>query len=246
MNAMIFAAGLGTRLRPLTDTMPKALVPVAGRPLLDHVMGRLVDAGFSDIAVNVHHMPDMIVDYLSSVSRPGVNITVSDERETLLDTGGALKKAFPLFSDGSHILIHNVDILSNVDLGAFYRRSLPYDAALLVSDRKTSRYLLFDDDLRLVGWTNTATGAVRRPYADLDTARCRRLAFAGIHSVSRRLCLTMQSWSDRFPIIDFYLSQCNTMDIRGLTVDNLRLMDVGKLDTLAEAEHFLETINKQP
>lgn len=161
-QAMIFAAGLGTRLKPLTDTMPKALVPVGGQPLLYHVVMRLKEAGFERIVVNVHHFADQIIDYLKVNENFGLDIRISDEREQLLETGGGIKKAMPLFDPNSPILIHNVDILSNLDL-----RRLPMDAPLLVvSQRQTKRYLLFDDDMRLQGWTNIETGELKGPVAD--------------------------------------------------------------------------------
>ena len=142
MQAMIFAAGLGTRLKPLTDTMPKALVRVAGAPLLEHVIRRLIDAGCSRMVVNVHHFANQITDYLDAHNY-GVHIYVSDETEQLLDTGGGIKRAASLFDQYQPVLIHNVDILSNVDLAAFYRHALETkaDALLLVSRRVTQRLL---------------------------------------------------------------------------------------------------------
>ena len=164
-QAMIFAAGLGTRLRPLTDTMPKALVPVGGKPLLAHVIERLQTAGYERLVINVHHFADQIEQYLRAHQNFGLDIAVSDEREQLLDTGGGLKKAATLFDDDEPILIHNVDILDNVDYEWLRRQHLPdEDAVLLVSRRKTKRYLLFDNAMRLMGWTNTETGEVRSPY----------------------------------------------------------------------------------
>ena len=161
---MIFAAGLGTRLKPLTDTMPKALVPVAGQPLLWHVIQKLKSAGYERIVVNVHHFAQQIIDYLQANNNFGLDIRISDETSGLLETGGGIRKALPLFDQDSPILIHNVDILSNVDLTA-----LPTNAPLLVvSQRQTKRYLLFDDDLRLQGWTNIETGEKKGPVADVQ------------------------------------------------------------------------------
>ena len=139
MRAMLFAAGKGTRLRPITDQIPKALVPVAGKPLLAIVIERLRNAGVREIVINIHHFGEQILDYLSN-NDFGVNISVSDERESLLDTGGGLKKAVPLFSSSNEpILLHNVDILSNADIASFYEKSSKQTATLLVSSRKTSR-----------------------------------------------------------------------------------------------------------
>lgn len=239
MKAMIFAAGLGTRLRPLTDHMPKALVRVGNATLLDRTIERLIGAGATDIVVNVHHFADQIVRHLAA-HRYAARVSISDESACLLNTGGGLRHAAPLFGDGEeNILIHNVDILHNADLRAFAATAEGHDATLLVSDRTTTRYLLFADDGRLVGWTNVQTGEVRSPFPDLDPARCRRLAFSGIHSMSPRLLRRMEAWPEAFPIMDFYLDVCRDADIRAAVCPGLRLLDVGKTDSLAVAERFL-------
>ena len=262
---MIFAAGLGTRLKPLTDTMPKALVSVGGEPLLRRVIHNLSVAGVDLIVVNVHHFAQQIIDYLKENDNFGLDIRISDESAGLLETGGGIKHAAPLFAPDAPILIHNVDILSNVDLRRFYQRAggllkkgdltdaldasveatadAP-DALLLVSQRKTQRYLLFDDTMRLVGWTNIATGEVKSPYPDLDPKACRMYAFAGIHALSPRMLPLMSQFPDRFSIIDFYLQTCATHRIEGFAKDDLQLMDIGKLDTLAQAEEFLLKVKK--
>ena len=236
--AMIFAAGLGTRLRPLTDTMPKALVPVAGAPLLAHVIRRLKRAGYDRLVVNVHHFPEQIRQYLS-VHDFGVHIDISDESGLLLETGGAVRHARPLLEGADRFLVHNVDIISDLDLAWFERQWRPEAlATLLVSERKTSRYLLFDDDLRLVGWTNVSTGEVRSPYPSLDVSACRRLAFAGIHGMSSKILDVMEDFPERFPIMDFYLQVCDRHPIYAALPEQLRLVDVGKFDSLAEAERL--------
>ncbi len=240
MQAMVFAAGLGTRLKPLTDRMPKALVEVAGKPLLWHVLKRLEQAGASRVVVNVHHFAGQIISYLKEHSF-ALDLHVSDESSLLLDTGGGLKKASALFQTDRPVLIHNVDILSNVDLTGFYQKA-EGKTALLVSSRPSSRQLLFDVDMRLVGWTNLLTGEVKSPYPDLDPDQCRRYAFSGIHAFSPTLFPYMQSWPDRFGIIDFYLSVCHQVEIKGVVKEDLRLMDVGKLDTLKAAEEFLHSL----
>ena len=256
MQAMIFAAGLGTRLKPLTDTMPKAMVRVGGEPLIKRVIHNLAAAGVDRIVVNVHHFASQITDYLAANGNFGLDIRISDETDALLDTGGGIRAAAPLFDPSAPILIHNVDILSNVDLKRFYGMARASeetaaadgvgaaDAVLLVSWRKTKRYLLFDDDMRLVGWTNIETGEVKSPYPDTDPAKCRMYAFAGIHAMSPRMLALMDSWPDRFGIIDFYLKVCATHCIRGYAKDDLMLMDIGKLDTLAQAEEFILKVKK--
>ncbi len=237
-QAMIFAAGLGTRLKPLTDTMPKALVRVGGQPLIWHVIQKLKGAGYERIVVNVHHFANQIVAYLEENHNFGLDIRISDETSALLETGGGIKKALPLFDPAEPILIHNVDILSNLDLEA-----LPMDAPLLVvSQRQTKRYLMFDDEMRLHGWTNIETGQVKGNLSTLNSqlSTLRKLAFSGIHVFHPSLVPLLDEWPDKFPIMDFYLKACGTHLIRGYEAKDLRLMDVGKLDTLDQAEAFID------
>ena len=165
MKAMIFAAGLGTRLRPLTDHMPKALVPVAGKPMLERVILRLKEAGFNEIMVNIHHFGEQIIDFLRAHDNFGTEIHISDERGMLLDTGGGIKKARPFLDGQEPFLVHNADILTDIDLAGLYRHHLESDAesTLLVSERKTSRYLLFDDDYHLHKGAHTRLSAARIP-----------------------------------------------------------------------------------
>ena len=246
MKAMLFAAGMGTRLKPITDHLPKALVEVGGKPLLDIILRKLQKSGVTDVTINVHHFAQKIIDYIHSHPYDGVKISISDETGELLETGGALKKAAPLLTaiDGDEpILIHNVDILSNVDLKEFYDAGATADAMLLVSQRKTQRYLLFDKEMRMKGWTNIATGEVRSPYYDLKIEDCQMYAFSGIHTVSPRLLKLMDSYPDKFPIMDFYIKECKNLSIVGMKKDDLRLLDVGKQDSIIEAEKFLNEIN---
>jgi NDP-sugar pyrophosphorylase family protein len=169
-----------------------------------------------------------------------LRILFSDEREKLLETGGGIKHAAPLLRDAQDgFLIHNVDILSNVDLAAFKEAGKGRAATLLVSERETQRYLLFDDDMRLVGWTNVATGEVRSPYENLNPKHYHKYAFAGIHYMNPSLFRYFDEFPDKFGIIDFYLQVCKLEPIYGYIQPDLRLMDVGKLDTLAEAEAFV-------
>ena len=240
-QAMIFAAGLGTRLKPLTDTMPKALVRVGGEPLLWHVIMKLKAAGFERIVVNVHHFARQIVDYLEANHNFCLDIHISDETSGLLETGGGIKKALPLFDPESPILIHNVDILSNVDLQAFYdeAEASAVDALLLVSQRKTKRYLLFDDEYILDGWTNIETGEIKSPYPSLELSELKMLAFSGIHVLSPSVFPLFNGMPDRFGIIDFYLKHCHQRAFIGCSQQDLRLLDVGKLDSLEAAESFL-------
>ena len=261
MKAMIFAAGLGTRLKPLTDTLPKALVPVCGKPLIEHVCRKLARAGISEAVVNVHHFAGQVEDWLAGQDwintsqadcRPGdMLVQVSDERSRLLETGGAVLHARRYLEGCGAFLIHNVDILSDLDIEWFASQVRPDAmATLLVSPRKSSRQLLFDPQtMRLVGWHNLQTGQVRSPYSDLDPSECVSLAFSGIHIMSDSVFDALEEYAvthgmrltdepARFPVMDFYLWACARYEINGVCADELELIDVGKLDTLDLAEKF--------
>lgn len=237
MKAMIFAAGLGTRLRPLTDRMPKALVPVGGVPMLQRVIEKLKSAGFSEFVVNVHHFAPMIEDFLAGSGNLGVHIDISRETSEPLETGGGIKKA-EAFLRGGRFLVHNVDILSDLDLGWFLSRdSEDALATLLVTDSEDAdRFLLFDDGMRLAGWTNVRTGEVKSPYPDFDPSSCRRLSFCGIHILSPEVFGIMREWPVKFSIIDFYLAAAATHCIRGVYAPGLKLIDIGSPQKLAEAD----------
>lgn len=237
---MIFAAGLGTRLKPLTDHMPKALVPVAGKPMLEHVIEKLKAAGFDEIVINVHHFANQIIDFLKEKNNFGITIHISDETDFLLDTGGGIKKAAPYFDEP--FLIHNVDILSNTDLKALYNYHLQSgnDATLLVSPRQTTRYLLFNSDRRLCGWINKDTlqtkpeGFIYQPNVQKE------YAFSGIHIISPGLFKYMdEKWNGKFSIMDFYLQLCQEALIGGYAKEDLQLIDIGKPETLAKAEEYI-------
>ena len=242
---MIFAAGLGTRLKPLTDHMPKALVPVAGKPMLEHVIRKLIASGCDEIVINVHHFADQIIDFVKANNNFGITIHISDETDMLLDTGGGIKKASSFFNEP--FLIHNVDILSNVDLKSLYEYHLTSgnDATLLVSPRKTVRYLLFDEGNQLCGWVNKDTlqtkpeGFVYQPEVQKE------YAFSGIHIVSPSLFNYMgENWTGKFPIMDFYLQTCQEAQLGGYAKEDLQLIDIGKPETLAVAEDFIRAATR--
>ena len=251
MNIFILAAGLGTRLKPLTDTMPKAMVVVAGKPLLQHQIDKF--KRLSDdlhIVINVHHFADMIIDFLRENNNFGIDIRISDERDLLLETGGGLRKALPLFPNEDPILIHNVDIFSNVDLMTFYSlasQQTDVVATLLVGNREedTGRYLITTEDRMLAGWTNVNTQEVKGPIKEnyssqkSDKTSDTLVNFTGIHVVNPSLINPlMKSWNERFSIIDFYLDVCEKNKILCLVNPELHLIDVGKLSTLQDAEAF--------
>lgn len=245
MKAMIFAAGLGTRLKPLTDHMPKALVPVAGRPMLEHVILKLKAAGFNELVINIHHFGEQILDFLRANQNFGLTIHISDERDCLLDTGGGIRKAEPFFRGNEPFLVHNVDILSDTDLKALYEyhRQSGNDATLLASRRKTIRYLLFDDEKRLCGWINKDALQTKPEGFAYNPEHHHEYAFSGIHVISPSLFHYMdEQWTGKFSIMDFYLQTCHEARIGGRLTDTLRLIDIGKPETLTQAEEFLASL----
>ena len=246
VHGLIFAAGLGTRLKPLTDRMPKALVPLAGKPLLQWQVEKLRDAGITDIIVNVHHFPDMIIDTIRANQGWNCNIAVSDEREMLLDTGGGLKKVRGerLKVKGEPILACNVDILSNIDLRALisaYERTGV--SQLVVSKRETQRYLCFDEKDRLCGWTNIKTGEVRPNNGTWKIEDAQLLAFSGMQILSPDVLAMLDTMKeDKFCLIDFYLSICGKAELKAFVPNDYRMMDVGKIDQIEEAEIFAKSL----
>lgn len=238
MEALLLSAGLGTRLRPLTNDRPKALVEVDGTTLLELNLRHLIQVGAKRIVVNVHHFADQIVDFIGQ-RKWEAEILISDERELLLDTGGGLKRAEHLFSGNEPILIHNVDILSHIPLQrlvAQHTGSMSV-ATLAVSHRKTSRYLLFDDENQLVGWENTSAG--EQKWVSTPKERYNQLAFSGIAVVSPEIFKMLPSAEQPYPIIPEYLRIANDHTISCLQHDPTQWIDVGKLDTLPIAAKFL-------
>lgn len=245
MKAMIFAAGLGTRLKPLTDHMPKALVPVAGKPMLEHVICKLKDNGFTEIVINIHHFGEQIIDFLKANQNFGITIHISDERDELLDTGGGIKKASCFFQGNEPFLIHNVDILSDTNLKELYDFHLNSgnDATLLASKRNTIRYLLFDSTNRLCGWINKDSLQTKPDGFVYNPHLYQEYAFSGIHVVSPSLYQYMnKEWQGKFSIMDFYLKTCQQAQLGGYLKEELQLIDIGKPQTLVKATDFLEQI----
>lgn len=255
MQAMIFAAGLGTRLKPLTDQMPKALVPIQGKPLLEHLLLKLQTQGFDKVVINVHHMAEQIIDFLENHHFEDMEIFISDESGELLETGGGIRKAWRLFDESRPVLIHNVDIISNMDLAMIYNHhcKMKNDATLVVSSRDTFRYFLFNEEGFLRAWINEKTGQTKpagvfkNPSEEPSGIRTsktdlRKLAFAGIHVISGSLIKAMNSYPDKFPITDFYLDQLNDFRIGSYVPEHLRMMDVGKIDQLPLAEEFFSSL----
>jgi len=245
MKAMIFAAGLGTRLRPLTDSMPKALVNVGGIPMLQRVIMNLKNAGCFHIIVNVHHFPDMIIDFLASHKNFGIEITVSDERCKLLDTGGGIVKAASWLDGDEPFIVHNADILTDLDLRKIYDAHCDSlaDATMLVSSRNTSRYLLFDNNMRMNGWINDSTGEVKP--TETNAADFKKYAFNGIHVISPSALHELASFrkkGETFSIMDFYIGSCRRLNLSGfIPAAHYSWFDIGKPASLAAAEAHLTT-----
>jgi NDP-sugar pyrophosphorylase family protein len=241
MKAMILAAGLGTRLRPLTDDRPKALVEIAGRTMLEITLNRVRDFGIQKVIVNAHHFADRIVQYLQAHDDFGMRIEVSRE-DVLLDTGGGLKKAAPFFLEGGGpepFLLHNVDVLSTIDLGEMLRAHEEQDAVatLAVQARETSRYLLFDEQLQLCGRRAGREGA---PELVRRVQPVEALAFCGIHLISRRF-LRMMTEEGVFSILTPYLRlAAQGGKLVGYRADAYYWRDLGTPDQVRHAERDLK------
>lgn len=232
---MIFAAGEGTRLRPLTLTRPKALVEVAGKPMLARVLEAVRAAGISKVVVNVHYLADQIIDYLAA-NDFGLEIAIADERRRLLDTGGGLLAARKLLGDDEPILLHNADILTDLDLR---RLSLQGVASLLVKERTSSRHLVFEPrTMRLCGWINDKTGETKGNPSGMP------LAFNGIHVVSPEIFPLLEEYarqigSEVFSLTPFYVAAATKAEMYGCNLDGYSWHDIGSAEKLAEAEKWL-------
>ncbi|NML19696.1 nucleotidyltransferase family protein [Pseudoflavitalea sp. G-6-1-2] len=236
-SAMIFAAGLGTRFKPWTDKHPKALAIINGKSLLQRNVEYLQQHGIKDVVVNVHHFSEQIIHAIDQNNGWGSNITISDERDAVLETGGGLKKAAPLFRDTTDpIVIINVDILTDLDLGAMlqsHRKNTPL-ATLAVTNRSTSRYFLFDENDTLTGWRNVTSGEekIRRVSSVVN-----QKAFSGIHVISPAIFpLIVQE--GKFSIVDVYLNLASEHIIRSFDHSGSRFIDVGKPDSVGKAEQL--------
>ena len=234
---MVLAAGLGTRLRPLTDHQPKALVEVGGRTLLDITLGRLRAAGVSEVIINVHHFAEMIMHYLRINNNFGMRIEISRE-EVLLDTGGGLKKAGWFFADSGSdepFILHNVDVISGIDLRRMVERHRQRGAlvTMAVQERETSRYLLFDERMQLCG---RRMGRDGQPELVRHTPEASAFAFTGIHVISPRM-IGMMTEEGVFSIIPTYLRLAGAGEkIFGFRADEYYWRDLGKLSELQQAE----------
>lgn len=248
ITAMILAAGLGTRLKALTQDKPKALVPLNSKPLLQHCIENLIANGFQHIVINVHHFGEQIIDFVEQ-NKFDADIEISDERSLLMDTGGGIVKATPLFKDSKAVLVHNVDIISNVNLGEMSQQFLASgdDAWLLTQDRETNRKLLFDDENRLVGWMNKSEGSFKWVHPENDgpstgsgTCSYQEMAFSGLHFF--RSDLFAEFGEKPQSVIDLYLDLAKTNRIISKPIQPDYWFDLGKPEQLLAAENYIKTL----
>ncbi|MBR3426957.1 MAG: nucleotidyltransferase family protein [Bacteroidales bacterium] len=250
MTTMILAAGLGTRLKELTQDKPKALVPLNGKPLLQHCIENLIANGFHHIVINVHHFGEQIIDFVEQ-NKFDADIVISDERDLLMDTGGGIVKATPLFKGSKAVLVHNVDIISNVDLSEMSQQFLASgdDAWLLTQDRETNRKLLFDDENLLVGWMNKAENKFKwvhpeknGPSTGSGTCLYQEMAFSGLHFFRSDLFAEFEV--KRSSVIDLYLSLAKSNRIVSTPILPDYWFDMGKPEQLQAAEAYLNNVTK--
>lgn len=234
-TAMILAAGLGTRLKELTSNKPKALVEVSGKTLLERNIENLVTNGFNTIIVNIHHFGNQVIEFIEK-HHFNANIFISDERGALMDTGGGIVQALPYFHDTQAVLVHNVDILSDVDLQSYYDGFIRSgdDAWLLTQDRDTSRKLLFDDDNLLIGWKNLKDGHFK--WVNGIRTDYKELAFNGMHFFKPSLFEEF-GWQ-RYSIIDLYLQQAEKHNIRSMEIHPKFWFDIGKIEDFDTINSF--------
>ncbi|MDE6264949.1 MAG: NTP transferase domain-containing protein [Paramuribaculum sp.] len=240
MKAMVFAAGLGTRLKPLTDNMPKALVEVGREPMLGRVINKLINIGVDTVVVNVHHFPDMIRGYLHANNNFGIDIIISDEAEELLDTGGGILAAAGWLDDNKPFIVHNADILTDFSLKEMVDTHISTcaDVTLLAQNRRSSRTFVYDDSLCLKGWARTGTDETIPLGLDVNKLRC--LAFGGVSIVNPSVFPLMRQYAEKngpvFSTTPFYASECSHLNIIGyMPSGEYRWFDIGKMETLVKA-----------
>jgi MurNAc alpha-1-phosphate uridylyltransferase len=240
MKAMILAAGKGTRLRPLTNTTPKALIELNGMPLLEILIRKMIQSGIREICINTYYLAQQIHDFIEKHQSFGIDIQFSDEND-LLDTGGGIKHAAPLLQGKEDILIHNVDILSNLDFQKMlqHHQQKKNMVTLAVSDRKGSRYFLFDEKEHLCGWTNKQSGEIKEAR---KVKNYHHRAFSGIQIISPLLLDYFPS-ERIFSLVDFYLDVCRKEVIEAFPHDAEHWYDVGKIEDI---EYISEQLKHYP
>lgn len=242
VNALIFAAGLGSRLKPLTNSVPKALVEVGGMPLLEIALRKMGKAGIQKVVVNIHHHAEKVRGFLSTFRCERMEVVISDEQDCLLDTGGGLLKAEPLFDAGAHVLLCNVDVITTADLNAFlnfhFQQRNP--VSLMIKKRQASRYLLFDEKMHLAGWRHGSSGEEQllRPGVPLTP-----FGFQGMHIISSEIFPFLdKEGAGAFPITPFYLKIAREMPVAGYLCNDADWIDIGTPKKLARARAFVERV----
>lgn len=243
---MIFAAGIGSRLRPITDTIPKALVDVGGIPMLQRTIMRMREAGITDLVVNVHHHASKIIDFLAENDNFGMNITISDESDTLLDTGGGLLKALPLIGEADAVVLHNADIFTDIPLRPLIEKfeTDGDDVVLAVNQRSTSRYLLTDSDGQMRGWTNVTSGEIKPPsLLPMIAVRLKKVGFCGIHVINPKILMpNLKAYAAndmKFSLTPFYIDNLANLTIHcHMVPPQSTWIDIGSPETLAQARQI--------
>jgi NDP-sugar pyrophosphorylase family protein len=238
MKAMILAAGLGTRLKPFTNTAPKALATVNGKSLLERSVKYLKGFGIEEIVVNVHHFSDKVIEAIEGNNGFGSKIVISDESDKVLETGGAIKKASWFFKNNEPFVLMNVDVLTDMDLSLMIKQHMKQRplATLAVTSRKTTRYFLFDELDNLCGWKNEKTGEQKMSK---DITRYKQKAFSGIHIISPEI-FSFLKHEGKFSIIDAYLELSKTHPIFAFDHSTSKFVDVGKPESIAQAEKMFK------
>ena len=249
MIGLIFSAGIGSRLKPWTDLHPKALVPVGNKPMLQRVIENMVAIGINEIIVNVHHFPDQIIEFLDANNNFGINLHISDESHQLLDTGGAILRVASRLLPHDHILIHNADIFTDIDLSMIVKHHLlsNADATLLTSCRKSSRQLVFDHQQRLKGWINNTSDKRIPDTMQIDPDNDSLRSFNGIHVITPSIVkwLLHHPLQGSFPIIPQYIAMSQELSINSFTPDSdYTWVDIGRPDSLKLAQTIASSHRK--
>jgi NDP-sugar pyrophosphorylase family protein len=243
MKAMVFAAGLGTRLKPFTESMPKAMVPIAGKPMIGWLLRHLQENGVGEFIVNVHHFAEQIFLFLESEACKDLKISISHEKDALLDTGGGLRYAAWFFNDRQPFLVHNVDIISDVNIHQMLRAHKKQKAlaTLAVTERKSFRYLLFDAEMHLSGWGDHRSG--EEILVKKSNQTLKEFSFSGIHIIDPQIFQYMPA-GGKFSIIQTYLDLAKDFIISGFTHDPLNWLDLGNAYNLRDAEILLKKLGR--
>lgn len=235
MKAMILAAGFGTRLKPLTESIPKAMVPVNGTPIIELIIKRLKKAGFTEIIINLHYLGHLIREHCEKNNYFGINIKFSDETDKILDTGGGIKKAAWFLDGDSPFLVHNVDVISNIDLKAVYDFHMIHKglATLVVKGKDSARSLLFDQNWKIAGWRNSQTGIEKIIHGN-KASKLMSIGFCGIHVIDPAIFKLIET-EDVFSIITTYMRLAGSHPIYGFPIEKNLWIDIGSHEKLAFA-----------